>query len=193
GAQSHHANFNRGNLALAAATARQGLMRLASNRLGVRVDRLAARDGAIAVADDPARRVSYADLVGGRKFDLPLDANAARRPPADWTVLRKPGARLALPAMAAGRFEFVHNVRADGMLHGAVVRPPRVNATLLDVDEASVRELPGFVRVVVRKNFVGVLFEKLWQAVQASSKLRASWSGGGKLPAASSLHEFLRS
>ena len=78
GAQSHHANFNRGNLALAAATARQGLIRLASDRLGVPADRLAARDGAIAVADDPARRVSYADLVGGRKFDLPLDPNATR-------------------------------------------------------------------------------------------------------------------
>ena len=55
GAQSHHANFNRGNLALAAATARQALIRLASARLGVPADRLAARDGAIAVTGDPAR------------------------------------------------------------------------------------------------------------------------------------------
>ena len=193
GAQSHHANFNRGNLALAAATAREGLIRLASARLGVPADRLAARDGAVAVAGDSARSVSYADLVGGRRFDLPLDANAKRRSPADWTVLGTPVPRLDLPAMAAGRFEFVHNVRVDGMLHGAVVRPPRVNATLLGVDEASVRDLPGFVRVVVRKNFVGVVFEKPWQAVQASSKLRASWSEGGGLPAGSGLYEYLRS
>jgi CO/xanthine dehydrogenase Mo-binding subunit len=160
GAQSHHANFNRANLALAAATAREGLIRLASVRLGIPPDRLAARDGAIAVADDPARRVSYSDLVGGRRFDLPLDINAARRPPADWTVLGTSVPRLDLPAMATGRFEYVHNVRVDGMLHGAVVRPPRVNATLRGVDEASVRDLPGFVRVVVRKDFVGVVFEK---------------------------------
>ena len=73
------------------------------------------------------------------------------KPPADWTVLGTPVPRLDLPAMATGRFEFVHNVRVDGMLHGAVVRPPRVNATLLGVDEASVRDLPGFVRVVVRE------------------------------------------
>ena len=193
GAQSHHANFNRGNLALAAATAREGLIRLASARLGVPADRLAARDGAVAVTGDSARSVSYADLVGGRRFELPLDANARRRSPADWTVLGTAVPRLDLPAMAAGRFEFVHNVRVDGMLHGAVVRPPRVNATLLGVDEASVRDLPGFVRVVVRKNFVGVVFEKPWQAVQASSKLRASWSEGGRLPAGSGLYEYLRS
>jgi CO/xanthine dehydrogenase Mo-binding subunit len=193
GAQSHHANFNRGNLALAAATAREGLMRLASVRLGLPADRLAARDGAIAVSGDPARHVSYGDLVGGRRFDLALDANATRRPPSDWTVLGTSVPRLDLPAMATGRFEFVHNVRVDGMLHGAVVRPPRVNATLRGVDEASVRDLPGFVRVVVRKDFVGVVFEKPWQAVQAASTLRPSWSDGGGLPSARGLHEFLRS
>ena len=87
----------------------------------------------------------------------------------------------------------MHNVRVNGMLHGAVVRPPRVNATLRGVDEASVRDRPGFVRVVVRKDFVGVVFEKPWQAVQAASTLRASWSDGGGLPSASGLHEFLRS
>ena len=165
GAQSHHANFNRSNLALAAATAREGLIRLASARLGAPTDRLAAREGAIAVADDPTRRVSYSDLIGGRRFDLPLDANAKRRPPEDWTVLGTSVPRLDLPAMATGQFEFVHNVRVDGMLHGAVVRPPRVNSTLSGVDETSVRDLPGFVRVVVRKDFVGVVFEKPWQAV----------------------------
>jgi nicotinate dehydrogenase subunit B len=193
GAQSHHANFNRANLALAAATAREGLMRLASARLGIPADRLAARDGAIAVAGDPARRVSYGDLIGGRRFELALDASATRRPPSDWTVLGTSVPRLDLPAMATGRFEFVHNVRVDGMLHGAVVRPPRVNATLRGVDESSVRDLPGFVRVVVRKDFVGVVFEKPWQAVQAASTLRASWSEGGGLPSAGGLHEFLRS
>ena len=192
GAQSHHDQLQSRQSRAGRGHCTPALIRLASARLGVPADRLAARDGAIAVVDDPARRVSYGDLVGGRKFGLPLDANATRRPPADWTVLGTSVPRLDLPAMATGRFEFVHNVRVDGMLHGAVVRPPRVNATLRGVAESSVRELPGFVRVVVRKDFVGVVFEKPWQAVQAASTLRASWSDGGGLPSASGLHEFLR-
>ena len=193
GAQSHPANFNDGNLALAAATAREALVRLASARLDLPVDRLVVSDGAVSVEDDRSKRVTYGELIGGRRFDLQLDSQATRRPPSEWTVLGTPIQRVDLPAMATGRFEFVHNVRVAGMLHGAVVRPPRIGATLAGVNEASVRGMPGLVRVVVRKNFVGVVAEKPWQAMQAAAKLSVSWTGGLGLPAHRDLHEYLRS
>ena len=44
-------------------------------------------------------------------------------------MLGKPIGRPDLPAMVTGQFEFVHNVRVPGMLHGRVVRPPAVGAT----------------------------------------------------------------
>src|SRR5215469_13403754 len=47
GSQSHPANFNHGNLAQAGATAREALLRLASERLGVPMDQLTASDGVI--------------------------------------------------------------------------------------------------------------------------------------------------
>jgi len=53
-----------------------------------------------------------------------------------------------------------HNLRVTGMLHGRVVRPPCVGATLISVDEQSVEGLPGLVKVVVKKDFVGVVAEK---------------------------------
>lgn len=192
GARSHHANFNQGNLALAAATAREALVRLASARLNVPGDRLIANAGVVAVKDEPSRRVSYGDLIGGRTFDLSLDPNASRRHPGEWTVLGMPVPRVDIPAMATGTFEFVHNVRVPGMLHGAVVRPPHVGATLTSADEASVRGLPGFVRLVVRNDFVGIVAEKPWQAKQAASALKTSWSGGVALPAPGAIHEYLR-
>jgi nicotinate dehydrogenase subunit B len=192
GAQSHHANFNRTNLALAAATAREALLRLASERLGTPVERLAVKDGLVTVAADPSRTASYGSLVGGRRFDVALDPNARRRHPREWTVLGRPVPRLDLPAMATGQFEFVHNVRLPGMLHGQVVRPPAVGATLLDVDESSVRDVPGLVKVVVKKNFVGVVAEKAWPARQAAEKLKVTWSKGVGLPPPESIHEHLR-
>ena len=139
GAQSHPANFNTANLALAGATAREALVRLASTRLGVPVDQLSARDGVVSAASDPSKRVSYGDLVGGRTFDIQLDPKARRKHPSTWTVLGTPVKRLDIPAMATGRFEFVHNVRVPGMLHGRVVRPPTVGANLVSVDESSVQ------------------------------------------------------
>ena len=192
GAQSHPANFNTANLALAGATAREALVRLASTRLGVPVDQLSAKDGVVSAASDPSKRMSYGELVGGRTFDLRLDPNAKRKSPSTWTVLGTSVKRLDIPAMATGRFEFVHNVRVPGMLHGRVVRPPAVGANLLSVDESSVRGMPGLVRVVVKKNFVGVVAEKPWQAVQAAARLKAAWSAGSGLPAQRTFHDRMR-
>src|SRR5437667_12786871 len=47
GAQSHPTNFNQGSLALACATAREALTRLAATRLGVAVHQLTVKDGVI--------------------------------------------------------------------------------------------------------------------------------------------------
>ncbi len=192
GAQSHHANFNRTNLALAAATAREALLRLAAERLGAPVEQLQVKDGVVSMASDPSKTVSYGSLIGGRTFDLRLDPNAKRRHPRVWTVLGKPVPRLDIPAMATGQFEFVHNVRLPGMLHGQVVRPPAVGATLVKVDESSVAGSPGLVKVVVKKNFVGVVAQKPWQALQAANKLKVEWTKGAGLPAQRDFHDFLR-
>jgi len=192
GAQSHPTNFNRSNLARAAATARDALVRLASERLGTPADQLRVKDGVVTVAADPSRAASYGSLMGGRRFSIALDPNAKRRHPREWTVLGQPVPRLDLPATATGQFEFVHNVRLPGMLHGQVVRPPAVGATLLGVDERSVQDVPGLVKVVVKKNFVGVVTEKPWPARQAAGKLKVTWSRGVGLPDPRDIHEYLR-
>jgi len=181
GQQSHPANFNRTNLALAAATARETLVRLASSQLGTPAQDLVAKDGAVSVKATPSRSVSYGALIGGRKFDLQLDPKAARRHPREWTVLGTSVPRVDMRAMATGQFEFVHNVRVPGMLHGRVVRPPSPGATLMNADESSVRTMPGFVKLVVKNNFVGVVAEKPWQAMQIAEKLRVTWTPGPRL------------
>ena len=192
GSQSTPTNFNERNLAQAGATARQTLLRLASERLGAPVDQLAAADGAIYLVADRSKRVSYGDLVAGRTFNVPMDASAKRKTPPEWNVLGTPVPRIDMPAMATGQFEFVQNVRVPSMVHGAVVRPPAVGATLGALDESSVRATPGFIKVVVRKNFVGVVCEKPWQAVQAARALKATWTPGPTLPAQPAFHDYLR-
>ena len=192
GSQSHPANFNHANLAQAGATAREALFKLASQRLGVAVERLAAVNGVISVAADASKKVTYGQLVGGKKLSVKLDKAAKRKNPREWTVLGRPIGRPDMPLMATGRFEYVHNVRLPGMLHGRVVRPPAVGATLLSVDESSVKDMPGVVKVVTRKNFVGVVAEKPWQAIQAAEKLKVSWTPGAGLPKQSEFYERLR-
>ena len=192
GSQSHPANFNHGNLAQASATAREALFKLASQRLGVPAHQLTASNGVISVKGDASKKVTYGQLVGGKKLSVKLDKAAKRKDPREWTVLGKPIARPDMPLMATGHFEYVHNVRLPGMLHGRVVRPPAVGATLISVDESSVKDMPGVVKVVTRKNFVGVVAEKPWQAIQAAEELKVSWTPGTGLPNQSEFYERLR-
>ena len=192
GQQSHPTNFNRTNLALAAATARETLVRLASARLGAAPQELVAKDGAISVKATPSRSVAYGALIGGRKFEVQLDPKAARKHPREWTVLGTSVPRVDMRAMVSGQFEFVHNVRVPGMLHGRVVRPPSPAATVASVDETSVRGMPGLVKVVVKSHFVGVVAEKPWQAMQIAEKLRVTWTPGPRLSPQGDAYQQIR-
>jgi nicotinate dehydrogenase subunit B len=191
GSQTTPTNFNDENLALAAATAREALMSLAAKELGGEpVERLKLDNGVI--TSSSGRRVTYADLVGSKHFNLPLNPTAKRRPAAEWTVLGKPVPSLDRVALMTGQFEFLHNLRVPGMLHGRVVRPPEMGATVAHVDEHSVRDLPGLKKVVVRKDFVGVVAETQYQAVLAARQLVVQWNPGPKLPAQNTFFEHLQ-
>ena len=192
GQQSHPTNFNKANLALAAATAREALVKLAAPRLGVDTRALIARDGTIRTTTAPEKSIAYGALLGGRRFEVTLDPAAARRHPREWTILGKPIPRVDLLDLVTGRFEFVHNVRVEGMLHGRVVRPPAPGATVTSVDESSVRGVPGLVKVVVKRDFVGVVAEKPWQAVQASETLHVTWAAAAGLPPQHEFYQWLR-
>ena len=190
GSQSTPTNFNLENLALAAATAREALLNLAAAKLGAPVDKLIAADGVITSAT--GGRVSYQELIGGRQFNIALNANAKRRSAGQWRVLGKPVPSLDRTSLMTGRFEFVHSVRLPRMLHGRVVRPPGMGATLAHVDATSVRHIPGVVKVVVRKNFVGVVAETQHHATLAARQLVVRWNPGPELPSQTTFFEHLQ-
>ncbi|HEU4413529.1 MAG TPA: molybdopterin cofactor-binding domain-containing protein [Candidatus Angelobacter sp.] len=180
GSQSTPTNFNSDNLAQAAATAREALIAMAATELGEPSTDLTVAEGVIAGKN--GRRVTYAELIGSKRFNIPLSSTAKRRSPSQWAILGKPVHALETAALMTGQFEFVHNVRLPGMLHGRVVRPPEVGATVVSVDEKSIRQIPGVVKVVVRNNFIGVVAEKQSQAAQAARELKVQWKPGPGLP-----------
>lgn len=190
GSQSTPTNFNTRNLAQAAATAREALIGMAAQRVGAPADQLTVEDGVVSATG--GHRVSYSELIGGKRFDLAVSATAKRRSPSEWKVLGKPVPSLDRVALMTGTFEFVHNVHVPGMVHGRVVRPPEIGATVEKVDEMSVQHVPGLVKVVVRNNFVGVVAEKQWQAAQAAKDLKVTWKPGAGLPAQKDSYDYIR-
>jgi len=176
--------------------------------------------GAAGAAGNPPRSVSYADLIGNKRFDRRLSgtpsgtaaggaegaatraaANAATnaaaatatKNPEHYRIVGQPVPRIELPAKIFGTHEYVQNVRLPGMLHGRVIRPPAIGATIDTIDEASVRSLPGFVAVVHRGSFAGVIFEREEQAIDAAGKLAVKWTTpASALPDMATLEQTLR-
>ena len=164
----------------AAATARLALVRLAAERLKVPADALLVENGAVR-AKSGGKGLGFGALIGGRRFALKLDAAAPLRDPGTYTVVGKPLPRPDVPAKVTGRHLYMHDFKLARMLHGRVVHPPAVGATLQSVDEASIKGIPG-VLIVREQSFLGVVAEDEWAAVRAARELKASWSAGTGLP-----------
>ena len=140
GSQSTPTNFNVQDLALAAATAREVLISMAAQEFGEDASKLRAIDGAVRSAS--GKQITYARLIGAKKFSMPVNKRAQRRTPKEWTILGKPVPALDRAALMTGAFEFVQNVRVPGMLHGRVVRP-RGQSSLVNA-RTSLTALFGF-------------------------------------------------
>src|ERR1700680_2800094 len=66
-----------GPLRQASAAARQELLKLASARLDSPVDKLTVTDGVVSVVGNPARKISYGDLLGGKPFNVKIQTSGA--------------------------------------------------------------------------------------------------------------------
>lgn len=175
----------------AAATARQHLVDLAAQKLGVPAGDLRIENGVVQPKSG-GKGVGYGELIGGKDFALKIDKDAKTKDPSAFQIVGKPVARLDIPDKTTGRFTYMQDARVDGMLHGRVVRPPALGAALQSVDEGSVKNIPGVVKVVREGNFLGVVAETEWGAIRASQALKASWSKWEGLPEESKLYEYVR-
>jgi CO/xanthine dehydrogenase Mo-binding subunit len=175
----------------AAATARAALLDEASKRLGVAKEQLQVADG---VVSGGGQRVSYGELVGGKMFTIKLDhaKPAPAKDPKDYKLVGRPVPRVDIPDKITGQFTYMHDFRVPGMLHGRVVRPPAMGARLQSVDESSVKDVAGIVKVVREGDFLGVVAATEWGAIKAARSLKAEWSKAETLPDSAKLWEHVR-
>jgi nicotinate dehydrogenase subunit B len=176
----------------AAASARWLLLQLASSRLGEPAGQLEVQNGIVSAKEGVSKSVSYGALAGGNEvnealrvsgggFALNVEGQGKPKDPARYTVVGQSVPRFDLPAKILGRAAYSTDVRLPGMLHGRVVRPAGAGANLVSVDESFVKGIAGYLKTVVKGNFVGVVAESEWAAIRAAKELKVTWSG----PAAS--------
>src|SRR6201997_5042570 len=102
----------------AAAAARQELLKLAAARLDSPADQLTVRDGVVSVISNPAKKVSYSELIGGKRFNLKITATgegwdmkvapeAKAKPPKDYKIVGTSVPRIDLPPKLTGEYTYI--------------------------------------------------------------------------------------
>jgi nicotinate dehydrogenase subunit B len=185
-----------------AAEARRVLLEMASARFDLTVDRLAVSEGVIAVAADPSKRVTYGELIGGKRFHVTLTGNninatagvAKVKPVREFKMVGQSPQRYDIPAKVDGSLKWAVDVKLPGMVHARNVKPPFAGAKLTGIDESSVRSMPGFIKVVSKGNYVAVVCEREEQAINASRQLKVNWEKPATAPFPSSedLFKYMR-
>jgi len=196
----------------AAATARQTLLGLASEHLGIDSNDLQVREGIVSVTTDDARKVSYGDLIGDQQFEQSISDSAPLKSPDTYTIVGQSVSRIDIPGkLTAATGDFNENVRIPGMRFARILRAPAYGGKLRSWDE-SVAEMPGIVAVLPFSNpgdprlerterlemmpgdFIAVVAEREDQAISAVDKLResAEWEIADTLPVSSDdLYDWL--
>jgi len=158
----------------AGAQARLALVALAAEHLHAEPSALRVEEGVVFVASEPARRVSYGELLGGRRFQLAVGEKVATKDPAAYAIVGRPVPRLDIPAKVTAQYRYITDFRVPGMLHARVVRPPQAGARLLGAGAPARKE--GLVRVVQHGDYLAVVCEREEQAIEAARTLEAKWS-----------------
>jgi CO/xanthine dehydrogenase Mo-binding subunit len=185
-----------------AAEARRVLLEMASQRLGVPTDQLAVSEGVVSVKADPSRRVTYGELIGARRFNVTLTGDninattgaAKLKPVQDLKIVGQSLPRYDIPPKVDGSLQWAVDVKLPGMVHARNVKPPVAGAKLVSIDESSVRNLPGFIKVVSKGNYVAVVCEREEQAIEASRRLKVEWQKPDKpsFPNSEDLFTYMR-
>jgi nicotinate dehydrogenase subunit B len=174
----------------AAATARRALLDLAATRLSRPAAELTIIDGEVRPLAGGAG-VSVGALIGDRRFALKVDNRAPLTPASRLTSIGKPLPRPDVPDKCTGRHVYIQDFTLPGMLHARIIRPPAIGATLVSIDESSLRGVPD-VRVVRVENFLAVVAKDEWAAVRAAAVLNATWSPWEGLPGHVGLDRYSR-
>jgi CO/xanthine dehydrogenase Mo-binding subunit len=186
----------------AAAEARRVLLEMASARLGTPVDQLNVSDAVIAVKADPSKTITYGQLLAGKKFNVTLtgaNVNAVTgvakvKPVQQLKYTGQSPQRDDIPAKVDGSLKWAVDVKLPGMVHARNVKPPFACARLTGIDDSPVRNLPGFIKVVSKGNYVAVVCEREEQAIRAARQLKTTWEkpATAPFPASENLFQYMR-
>lgn len=156
----------------AGAVAREMLREAAADSWDVPVTECDIRDGV--VTHPSGRSATYGELAA-RAAERPVPASPKLKPPAAWTKIGKPLARLDTPSKVDGSAVYGIDVDIEGMKIATVAACPTFGGKLARVDHGPALAVTGVEAVIELEDAVAVVATNYWQARKGIEALSPEW------------------
>ena len=154
-----------------AATMREMIKNEAAKKLDVAVSDMTLENGVITAGN---RSITYAEAVADvTAWDVP--DTPALKDIKEYKYVGKPLPRIDLEAKVFGAPIFGMDVDMPDMLYGAVMRPEKIGATMVNVNSVKAETMPGVVKVIKEDDFVGVVAHSIIEAENAKDAIEIEW------------------
>jgi CO/xanthine dehydrogenase Mo-binding subunit len=163
----------------AAVVARELLKELAGTQWSVDPATLEVADGQ--VEHPPTKRtLGFGALTKGQKLVRTIAGEVKATPADRWTIAGRSATKVNAREIVTGRHRYTSDLgpgpfAPSELLHGKVLRPPAMGATLASIEHASIESLAGAV-VVTDGDFVGIAARTAAEAARALGSLRPRWN-----------------
>jgi isoquinoline 1-oxidoreductase len=159
-------------LRAAGAEARAVLLQMAGEQLQVPADQLQVKAGVVTAVNNAAKKVTYAQLVQGKRIERHLE-KVPVKPVKAFTVVGKTVVRKDAREKVTGAAKYAGDIILPDMLHARILRPPAHEAKLDAVDTSAAEKIEG-VKVVRDGDLVAVLHERRDVAGRALQLVKAT-------------------
>lgn len=161
-------------LRFAGAEARQVLLKLGAQHLRVQANNLSIENGVVFIKTDRKKRVTYAQLAGGRKIERHATGNVSIKTSPEFKVMGKQETRRDARQKVTGEALYTGDIRLPGMLYGKILRPPSHDSKMVSADLAEAKKIPG-MQVFQQNDFIGVVHQYPDVAEAAIMKIKAKF------------------
>lgn len=154
-----------------AATMREMIKNEAALKMNVAAESLKSENG---VFSSDGKTMTYAEAVKD-VTEWKVPDTPTLKDIKEYKYIAKPIARVDLKDKVFGSPLFGMDATMPDMLYGAVVRPSSIGATYVDADTSKAENMPGVVKIVKEKDFVGVVAQSYTEAENAKNAIEATW------------------
>jgi isoquinoline 1-oxidoreductase subunit beta len=166
----------------AAATLREMMRAQAAAQLNIAPENLIIKTRGFEAKDDTSRRIAFGKLAATQKIwiaNIPKDP-VPLKPRDAFKIIGESIPRVDIPAKVTGQAIYGYDMRVDGMLYGAVVRPPMLESKLKSANGADAEKLDGVKKILIQDGFAGVVATSRSKARAAAGAIQAQWDEGKK-------------